>query len=88
MAPTVVLRSRMQGNGHERDKLHFKDSDLYILDVYGKVGCAFIPCALSIVFCPEQGQLALHAVRFVEHVLPCRHAEEWLSLHTQLARPC
>lgn len=26
----------MQGNGHERDKLHFKDTDLYILDIYGK----------------------------------------------------
>lgn len=24
-----------QGNGHERDKLHFEDKDLYILDVYG-----------------------------------------------------
>ncbi len=26
-----------QGNGHERDKLHFQDKDLYILDIYGKV---------------------------------------------------
>lgn len=24
----------MQGNGHARDKLHFKDKDLYILDIY------------------------------------------------------
>eukprot|EP00208_Stichococcus_sp_RCC1054_P002713 CAMPEP_0206135296 /NCGR_PEP_ID=MMETSP1473-20131121/612_1 /ASSEMBLY_ACC=CAM_ASM_001109 /TAXON_ID=1461547 /ORGANISM="Stichococcus sp, Strain RCC1054" /LENGTH=358 /DNA_ID=CAMNT_0053527103 /DNA_START=325 /DNA_END=1401 /DNA_ORIENTATION=- len=24
-----------QGNGHERDKLHLKDTDLYIVDVYG-----------------------------------------------------
>ena len=24
----------VQGNGHERDKLNFKDSDLYILDIY------------------------------------------------------
>lgn len=25
-----------QGNGHERDKLHFEDTDLYILDIYGQ----------------------------------------------------
>lgn len=24
----------MQGNGHARDKVHFRDEDLYILDVY------------------------------------------------------
>lgn len=24
----------MQGNGHARDKIHFKDDDLYILDIY------------------------------------------------------
>ena len=24
----------LQGNGHERDKLHFKDDDLYIFDLY------------------------------------------------------
>lgn len=24
----------LQGNGHERDKLHFQDSDLHILDIY------------------------------------------------------
>lgn len=28
------LCSSVQGNGYERDKLHFKDSDLYILDAY------------------------------------------------------
>ena len=24
----------LQGNGHERDKLHFQDTDLHILDIY------------------------------------------------------
>lgn len=26
----------MQGNGHERDKLHFNDTDTFILDMYGQ----------------------------------------------------
>lgn len=34
MATLLVLA---QGNGHERDKLHFEDRDLYILDIYGQV---------------------------------------------------
>jgi hypothetical protein len=32
-----TLRQLTQGNGHERDKLHFEDQDLYILDIYGRV---------------------------------------------------
>ena len=24
-----------QGNGHERDKLHFRDDDVFILDMFG-----------------------------------------------------
>ena len=27
-------RYGLQGNGHERDKLHFKDDDFYIFDMY------------------------------------------------------
>ena len=26
----------LQGNGHERDKLHFQDNDLYIFDMYNR----------------------------------------------------
>lgn len=29
-----ALSCGLQGNGHARDKLHFKDSDFYIFDVY------------------------------------------------------
>ena len=28
------FRCFLQGNGHERDKLHFKDDDFYIFDMY------------------------------------------------------
>jgi len=34
LALLFIVLTPVQGNGHARDKLHFEDKDLYILDIY------------------------------------------------------
>lgn len=44
-------RSLLQGNGHERDKLHLKDADLFVVDIYGKVPALGLLAQKSVKYC-------------------------------------
>ncbi len=39
-----------QGNGHARDKLHFKDNDLFIVDIYNGSVWSDVLAALFLFF--------------------------------------
>lgn len=38
-----------QGNGHERDKLHFQDADMFIVDIYNAGARGHLPPSHKII---------------------------------------